>query len=70
MNGKQTIEKYLVDNGYDGLCEQDYECSCEVGDLIPCGGSPDSCIPGHKIYGCSDDCGIGCDWHIKPGKRE
>ena len=42
------IEKYLKDNGYDGLCTDD--CGCHLGDLIPCysQGVLD-CVPGYKI---------------------
>jgi len=57
---KDIVEKYLLDNGYDGLYS-DYECGCLIGDLMPCGGESFSgCQPGYKTR-C--DCGEH-DWHV------
>jgi len=34
MTVKEIVEKYLRENGYDGLyCE---DCGCRLDDLIPC----------------------------------
>jgi hypothetical protein len=48
MNVKEIIEKYLRDNGYDGLCYADEECGCLLEDLIPCGEPCDQCVPGYN----------------------
>lgn len=34
MTIREIIEKYLKDNGLDGLCGD--ECGCKTGDLFPC----------------------------------
>ncbi|MDP2365057.1 MAG: hypothetical protein Q8M94_14970 [Ignavibacteria bacterium] len=34
MTVKEIIEKYLRENGYDGLFYE--ECFCEIDDLFPC----------------------------------
>ena len=48
MTVKEIIEKYLRDNGYDGLCCPDEECGCHVDDLIPCCDPCEECMPGYK----------------------
>lgn len=41
------VEKYLKDNGFDGLyCAG--ECGCQLSDLIPCDGDFSGCEPGYK----------------------
>jgi len=64
INVLEIIEKYLKENGYDGLYRED-GCGCELGDLGSCDSCPLDCIPGYKIP-C--DCGE-CDFHIGE-KRE
>ena len=54
----------------DGLCADGGDCACLIEDLAPCGEMQETCVPGHKVDGCSDDCGEGCDWHIVMGPRE
>lgn len=44
---KGIIEKYLRDNGYDGLCGN--ECGCGLDDLAPCCDNPLECIPAYKV---------------------
>ncbi len=58
------VNGYLEQHGFDGLFYPD-ECSCEKGDLAPCGNIGGDCTPGHKLP-C--DCGEDCDFHI--GVRE
>lgn len=29
----EIIKKYLIDNEFDGLYNEDYECACEMNDL-------------------------------------
>jgi len=36
MNIREIISKYLKDNGFDGLIDLDYYCSCLLEDLMPC----------------------------------
>jgi len=36
MNVKEITEQYLRANGYDGLYNENGECGCERGDLMPC----------------------------------
>lgn len=68
MRIQDIVKKWLIDNGFDGLCTDD--CGCEVADLMPCG-EPYNCEAGHKIP-CPgpEDCenGGGCLWHMMPGK--
>lgn len=67
------VVKYLEDNGFDGLCNDEYECICIVDALAPCGEGWGSCMPGYKVEGCTSSCGEGCDFHIttvKPGKEK
>ena len=70
MNIQEIVEKYLIDNSYDGLFG-DY-CGCEIGDLMPCG-EPGNCEAGYKGP-CPgpEDCenGGGCRWHIAKEKAE
>jgi len=47
MTVLEIVEKYLRDNGYDGLCSDD--CGCDLEDLASCGGeSLANCEPGYK----------------------
>ena len=65
MDCKGIIEKYLKDNGFDGLVQLDAECGCKVADLIPCGGPFDTCLPGYR----GDDPSGECDWLIYATKE-
>ncbi len=55
---KEIVEKYLRDNGHDGLAGE--ECGCQIDDLFPCGEFGLDCVPG-KLGKC--DCGDH-DFHI------
>jgi len=48
MTVSEIIEKYLKENGYDGLYNLNGECACEIGDLIPCVDYCGDCKPGYK----------------------
>jgi hypothetical protein len=61
MNVREILEKNLRENGFDGLVQQDGECACEIGELVPCESDFTSCRPGYKVN-CA--CGMGCDFHI------
>ena len=54
-DSKKILQKWLKDNGYDGLAMKD--CGCGLDDLIPCGNSFEDCIPARKQM-CSD-CKLG-----------
>lgn len=67
---KEIIEKYLRENGYDGLFH-DGDCGCEVDDLIPCEVFCNNCEPGYKVSCNPETCELGgdCRWHISPDKE-
>jgi hypothetical protein len=64
MNVHQIIEKYLADNGYDGLCNPKRACGCYIDDLFPydydC--DPAQCQPGYNVA-------VEGGWKIKPDKE-
>lgn len=47
MNTKELLEFALEQKGYDGLCDTGW-CSCELGDLAPCGEYVLDCSPAYK----------------------
>lgn len=62
---KKLVEKYLTDNGFDGLfCPN--TCACKLADLMPCGEDcfDEDCEAGY-LAPC--DCGDH-DWHIQTDK--
>jgi len=61
MNAKEIVKKYLIENGYDGLCA--YDCGCYLEDLVPCGEDMSECVPGYKII-------VQGDWFITSDKKE
>ena len=69
MDLQEITEKYLKENGFDGLYN-DGECACKVGDLMPCGNPSPLCSAGY-LSTCSERCGCG-SWHIvkKSEKKE
>jgi hypothetical protein len=46
---KEVVERYLLDNEYDGLYNERGECACFIDDLMPCGCDCESCIAGYKF---------------------
>jgi hypothetical protein len=44
---KDILEKYLKENGFDGLCWG--SCGCVIGDLCPCESSLLNCEPAYKL---------------------
>lgn len=54
------VEAALKKHGYDGLFFPG-ECSCKIGDLMPCNSDCSACQPGY-LQPC--DCGESCEWHI------
>jgi hypothetical protein len=65
MNVKEIVKEYLLNNGYDGLCNDD--CGCCLDDLMPCEGDIGSCEPGYKKPCNCDD---GCDFHMSKKKYD
>ena len=66
MTVLEIVEKYLRDNGYDGLYLPG-ECACKIGDLAPCGEINEDCRAGVIID--SENMGVGEDRFII-GERE
>ena len=48
MNGKEIIQDWLKEHGYDGLCLPDDDCGCVIDDLVPCDSDPCLCRAGKK----------------------
>ena len=44
-NVKEIVQVFLKLNKYDGLYNVDYECGCEINDLMPCDESYSFCTP-------------------------
>lgn len=72
MNVRQMVEKYLKENGFDGLfADVPGGCGCEIGDLMPCEEPCDVCEAGVKIVCIDPDCDYGSEphWHIMVQKE-
>lgn len=47
---KLIVLSYLVSNDYDGLCNANAECGCDIHDLMACGGPNDQhCRAAYKL---------------------
>lgn len=42
------IKQHLIDSGFDGLCNPDIECGCDLDDFQPCGEDFSQCRPAYK----------------------
>lgn len=62
----EITREYLKANGYDGLVRSDYECGCNIEDLMPCGECEGGCEAGYQE---TADPETGYDFVIKPGLR-
>lgn len=60
------VASYLIDNGFDGLYNENGECACTVDDLSPAACMSYECVAGYYHKGCTEDCGNGCSFHIMP----
>lgn len=65
MNVKEIVDKYLVDNGFEGLFNADDECACEICDLAPCGAMNEECAAGYRVP-CDADPDEGCEFGDTP----
>ena len=66
------IRKWLEQQGYDGLYNDEHQCGCLLDDLMPCGYTDDRCEAGYRVDYPNGDCpcGEGCDFHIESRKPE
>lgn len=58
-NVKTIVYNWLRENGYDGLFNENAECSCDLNDLMCCGNAGiDLCVPAYKLdcKGCVCSC--------------
>ena len=71
MTVQKIVERYLTENGFDGLFSEYGDCSCEIGDLAPCTVDFSTCKPGYR-YVCKGeaDCEYGPEehWHMRSKK--
>lgn len=44
----EIVRKYLIENEYDGLMNDNGECGCELSDLEPCGEMSSRCKAAYK----------------------
>lgn len=44
----EIVEKYLRENGHDGLCNDDCHCECKIDNLAPCRADFSACEAGVK----------------------
>ena len=44
----EILKQHLVDNGFDGLVTDDYECGCGIDDLRPCDADFAKCLAAYK----------------------
>ena len=59
----EMVKRYLIDNGFDGLYNEELECGCELADLEPCDALQSNCKAGYKHPG-----DMGYDFCIKEGE--
>ena len=48
MDLKEIATEWLKEKGYDGLYSQ-FECGCDLSDLMPCDEPHPDCKPGYKV---------------------
>ena len=48
MDVREIVKIWLKNNGYDGLFDE-FECACEISDLMPCDEPHPDCKPGYKV---------------------
>lgn len=62
---------YLVDHGYDGLCNTDEGCGCQLIDLVPCDCGSTECVPAysHPDLAKKNKCGFWMTPRKPRGKK-
>jgi hypothetical protein len=63
----QQIKTWLERNNYDGLYNQENQCSCSLDDLLCCPNSIGKCVLARKTK-C--DCTGDCDFHLMPANTQ
>ncbi len=59
MTVSEIVAKYLLENGYDGLCCDG--CGCSIADLFVCENMNPSCQPAYAHRGQCKTCTGKCD---------
>lgn len=57
------VKDYLMKNGFDGLGNDEDDCTCSIEDMPMCGNISDICIPVYLHNNpatCPPDCGHRC----------
>jgi len=71
---KEIVKEWLKQNGYEGLCNGDYDCGCTLDTLMECGEVSEWCEAAHKgkppeqADGFNCNCGESDAW-MYPGKK-
>ncbi len=61
MTVNQIVQKFLEENGFDGLFNEEIDCACKLDDLIPCDYLDNNCTVGYLVP-C--DCYMEHEFHI------
>ena len=62
MDVKDVLEKWLGENGYDGLVNTEGPCGCSIGDdFIECDALCPECEPAYKHKANCKECEDICD---------
>ena len=62
VNIGTIVERWLQENGYDGLFNEDGDCACKLSDLSPCEHLSHACKPGYLTTVCPEGCDPDADW--------
>lgn len=54
LNVEEIVKQYLIEHGYDGLCNDDGDCGCSLDDFNPCGELTCYCVAAYN-HGTKDD---------------
>lgn len=68
MNLKQIVEKYIRENGFDGLYCERWSCDCNLNDLMKCELIDEDCQPGYQREANEMEKEAGHDYVITPEK--
>lgn len=60
------VKRWLSDDGYDGLCDSDNECGCDLDNFMHCGEPSTYCVAAHRT---KPPVGSDYDYYLVPGKR-
>jgi len=59
LSVKEIVEQYLEAHGFDGLYDDDADCGCFLGDLMPCDCCLCNCQGGYAFIDSEGDRRIG-----------